>query len=306
MTNTNNNFSKGQKTIIIIAIFAAAFLISQILSVFIMDLFGVGININKITAEQKYEILGIKLAQLFASLVLFVIPPFIIAKVFKYKITEYLQIKSSPKAICYLLTLLFMIASYPLLSIISEWNASLRFPESIKFLEEIFRLAEETNSNITNLILSGTTISDLLLNILVIAIIPAVGEEFVFRGLLQKYLIKAIKNPHIGIIISAFIFSAIHFSLFGFVPRFILGIFLGYLAWRFSSLIPGIFAHFLNNAFAVCLSFYFSKIGQTQNLEDINIYPDNIYLLIGITVIASVLGLLLFANIKRKKIRKII
>lgn len=83
---------------------------------------------------------------------------------------------------------------------------------------------------------------------------PAVGEELFFRGALQTQL-QRLMNPHAAIWLSAIIFSAIHFQVYGFIPRIILGAVMGYLAWSVGSLLPAIWAHFLNNAYATVFAY---------------------------------------------------
>jgi membrane protease YdiL (CAAX protease family) len=84
-----------------------------------------------------------------------------------------------------------------------------------------------------------------------VALLPAVGEEFLFRGVIQRSFTRMTKNHHHGIWISAFFFSALHMQFYGFLPRLLLGGLFGYLlVWSGSMWIP-ILAHFFNNAFAV-------------------------------------------------------
>ena len=101
--------------------------------------------------------------------------------------------------------------------------------------------------------LNMNTYWDLLFNIIVMAIIPAFGEELLFRGLLQKSLFKKIGEIHISIFITALLFSAIHFHLDGLLPRFFLGIILGYLFYWSQSLWIPIIAHFINNDIVIYL-----------------------------------------------------
>jgi membrane protease YdiL (CAAX protease family) len=95
----------------------------------------------------------------------------------------------------------------------------------------------------------------MILNLFIIAILPAVGEEFFFRGVLQKILIKLFKSGHVGIWVTAFIFSAIHFQFFGFVPRFILGLIFGYLFFWSGTLWLPVISHFINNAVPVIMAY---------------------------------------------------
>ncbi|HPH46026.1 MAG TPA: CPBP family intramembrane metalloprotease, partial [Chryseolinea sp.] len=86
---------------------------------------------------------------------------------------------------------------------------------------------------------------------IVIAILPAIGEELVFRGIIQKELFRGTKNSHLSIWIAAAIFSAIHLQFYGFVPRMLLGVLFGYLYHWSGNLTLSMLAHFVNNGFTV-------------------------------------------------------
>ena len=107
----------------------------------------------------------------------------------------------------------------------------------------------------------------MILNLFIIAILPAVGEEFFFRGVLQKILIRLFKSGHVAIWVTAFIFSAIHFQFFGFVPRFILGLIFGYLFFWSSTLWLPVISHFINNAVPVIMAYI-------QGMEKFNALSD--------------------------------
>lgn len=92
---------------------------------------------------------------------------------------------------------------------------------------------------------------DFILTILVMALAPAIFEEVLFRGAFQQVFIQWTKNAWIGIIITSILFSAIHFSYFGFLPRIALGITLGLIFYYTNNLWLSILQHFLNNAFIV-------------------------------------------------------
>lgn len=87
------------------------------------------------------------------------------------------------------------------------------------------------------------------------AVLPAVFEEWFFRGILQRDLTKLVRNDYLAIVITAIIFSLIHFDMANFVSRFILGLLLGLLFFYSKSLWVNILVHFLNNLFAVLLLF---------------------------------------------------
>jgi membrane protease YdiL (CAAX protease family) len=107
----------------------------------------------------------------------------------------------------------------------------------------------------------------MIINLFIIAILPAVGEEFFFRGVLQKILIKLFKSGHVAIWVTAFIFSAMHFQFFGFVPRFILGLIFGYLFFWSGTLWLPVISHFINNAVPVIMAY-------KQGMEKFNAPPD--------------------------------
>ena len=92
---------------------------------------------------------------------------------------------------------------------------------------------------------------DFILSLLVMGLLPAVCEETLFRGGLQNFLTRWTKNPWLSIVIVAAIFSAVHFSFYGFLPRFFLGMMLGAVYYYSGSLWVSIFAHFLNNAISI-------------------------------------------------------
>ena len=129
--------------------------------------------------------------------------------------------------------------------------------------------SEENAASLTKAFLSGNSLMSLTSNLIIIAFLPALGEELFFRGIMQKLFSQMIKNNHAAIIITSIIFSAIHMQFFGFLPRMALGIFLGYLLLWSKSLWLPILAHFLNNALIIIFTFL-----QQQN--KINFNPDTV------------------------------
>ena len=96
-----------------------------------------------------------------------------------------------------------------------------------------------------------STIGGILVNIFVMAIVPAVSEEMLFRGCIQKTLTDKMRNKFLAILISAFIFSAAHLEFYGLLPRFILGIILGYVFYYTGNILMSMLLHFINNSIAV-------------------------------------------------------
>jgi hypothetical protein len=102
-----------------------------------------------------------------------------------------------------------------------------------------------------------------------IGILAAVGEELIFRGLLQRLLNGMVKNVHLAVIITAILFSAFHFQFFSFLPRLLLGLILGYLMYYGRSIWYPILAHFANNIMGVIYYYFYAKGGADDMLEEI-------------------------------------
>ena len=159
-----------------------------------------------------------------------------------------------------LLVLLTVIVFVGLNSFFIEWNASLTLPEFLKGFEDWAREKENAAEVITTFLTKFDSIGQLLLAFFVIAVLPGIGEELVFRGLLQKEFIKSGANVHVSIWVAAILFSTMHMQFFGFVPRMFLGALFGYLYYWSGSLSLAMFAHFVNNAASV-LALYFYQQG---------------------------------------------
>jgi membrane protease YdiL (CAAX protease family) len=114
---------------------------------------------------------------------------------------------------------------------------------------------EDKADNLIDMLVVSNTFWVMILNLITIALIPAIAEEMIFRGVFQKIFNNLFKSGHIAIWVTAFIFSAIHFQFFGFIPRFILGLVFGYLFYWSGSLWLSIISHFVNNAFPVIMAY---------------------------------------------------
>jgi membrane protease YdiL (CAAX protease family) len=112
-----------------------------------------------------------------------------------------------------------------------------------------------------------------ILAFIVIAILPGIGEEFLFRGVLQNYFRVIFKNPHIAIWVSAILFSALHMQFYGFLPRMVLGALFGYLYFWSGKLIFPMLAHALNNGFTLILVYLNQEEISPVSLEDTESVP---------------------------------
>jgi len=151
------------------------------------------------------------------------------------------------------------------------------------------KVTEESAKKLTELFLDADNEGEFLINFLMIAILPAIGEELLFRGILQRYLIEWLKNKHIGVLIASILFSALHLQFFGFFPRLLLGIFFGYLLlWSRNLWLP-IFAHFINNGVAVIFYFIFGAEIVEKEINSIGTESGNLFIALGSLVLVTLL-----------------
>lgn len=164
--------------------------------------------------------------------------------------------KILPIAITVLVVVVFSVVN----SVVIEWNASVNFPEFLKGFETWARKSEDDAKIITEFLTKFDTPLQFAVALFVVAVLPAIGEEIIFRGLIQNLFYRSTSNIHLSIWISAILFSAIHIQFFGFIPRMLLGAMFGYLYYWSGSLRLAILAHFVNNAFSV-IALYFYQLG---------------------------------------------
>jgi len=145
--------------------------------------------------------------------------------------------------------ILFLMVSYPIVAKSYEINQSFSLPEWMN------RMEGQTSEFLKTLLVMNHPL-DLLVNLLVIAIIPGLGEELIFRGIIQKELQSYFKSPWMAVFVASVIFSAMHFQFAGFIPRFLLGMILGLLFYWTNNLWTSIVVHAFNNAFQVILSYF--------------------------------------------------
>ncbi|MFN8355436.1 MAG: CPBP family intramembrane glutamic endopeptidase [Spirosomataceae bacterium] len=156
--------------------------------------------------------------------------------------------------VLYGLIAIVTVSAFPFNGWVAEWNQNLHFPEPI---DSLFRTEEKKLALVTKFLTEFNEPWQLVVGLIVIALIPAIGEELVFRGTLQPILLKGTKNVHLAVWVSAFIFSTAHFQFFGFVPRLLLGALLGYLTAWTGSLQASIVSHFVNNGVTLLMVYLF-------------------------------------------------
>lgn len=172
-----------------------------------------------------------------------------------------------PEWIPVLTTTFIVIIFMAVNSVFIEWNANVQFPEFARGFERWAREREDTATQLTEFLTHFESPWELLPAILVIAILPAIGEEIVFRGMIQGELLRATRNIHVAIWLAAILFSAFHIQFFGFVPRMLLGALFGYLYYWSGSLSFAVLAHFVNNGVSVIAVYLYQQGSVGFDLE---------------------------------------
>lgn len=280
-------------SLLIILIFALVGLLFALLTAWLI--FGIAPGEVSI-GEQAYslkEINYFKYIQVLQHLSIFLIPSLIIGFFMKRDIGSYLGIKRNPGALAAVLSMIFIFFLIPLTSYLGWLNTGLELPGWLEGLEEWMLNKEEQAGRLTGLLINTSTIGGLMVNMLIIAVIPAVGEELLFRGVLQNIFFAWFRSGHMAVLLTAFLFSATHLQFYGFLPRLILGLTFGYMyLWSGSIWLP-VLAHFVNNAIPVFLSYLLGW-------ENINSAVYEFSMQDGLIVIVpTIIAALILFNIKR-------
>jgi membrane protease YdiL (CAAX protease family) len=200
------------------------------------------------------------------SFAMFLLPPFLAAKFIVPRFSNvFLGTLRKPLIISSLRSVLMVLIAMPFISFASSANALLPLPQWAADMEAAAK-------QLTEQLLSRADAKSFLLNLLVMAVLPAVSEELFFRGYVQRVMRSWVKNPHWAILVTAVFFSAFHLQFAGFVPRFLLGAMLGYLFYWSGSLWLSVIAHFTNNAIAVCAYFYAARSSTPLSDENVGIF----------------------------------
>lgn len=167
------------------------------------------------------------------------------------------------------ITIFFMGVNAPFI----EWNQNLSLPESMSEIETALRSMEDTLAKTSKFITEFDGVGQLLLGIFVVAVIPGIGEELVFRGLVQNHVFRWSQNIHVAIWVSALLFSLFHLQFYGLIPRMFLGVLFGYLYYFSGNIIYPMVAHFVNNGFTLVMLYLYNKGELDYNIEEADVLP---------------------------------
>lgn len=204
----------------------------------------------------------LQMTQGLSQLMVFLVPSLIVAKQGQGKIAErWCLDMRRRKWLLGLVGIVIVMLVMPSIDALNQWNEGWHCQSAPwKGWEEMLRRTATANKEVTALMLSQTGAGNLIFNLLIAALLPAICEEVFFRGTLQQLLQRVTGNIHAGVAIGATIFSLLHGDLFAFVPRFAMGLLLGYLFYYSGSLVVAILAHLFNNA-TIVIATYLHQTG---------------------------------------------
>lgn len=169
------------------------------------------------------------------------------------------------------LGLLALLLLTPAVDTIGQWNKNWHLGEQLESLETLLRNTAAQAEAVTEQLLTMPHCNNLIWVLLIIALIPAVCEEILFRGIIQHSLQRHRYNIHIAVWTTALLFSICHGDFFALLPRLLLGALLGYLYAYSHSLLVNSIVHFFNNAIAIVHYYLFQhnvvQLSPTESIE---------------------------------------
>jgi len=231
----------------------------------------------------------LKFLQITQSLSMFVVPPVVFGWFYMRAPWEYLNISRGPDQKLATTVLALAVIILPVLNLLALINQQMQLPGFLSGIEEWMKRSEEQAGELTEAFLTVNTFPGYLVNVLMVALIPAFGEEFFFRGVLQKVFHKWFNNPHVAIIFVAILFSALHMQFYGFLPRFALGVLFGYLYLWSGNIWYPVLAHLINNFLPVTLTYFFRNQFDPAELDSVGTGPGSWLWAIPAILLSSVL-----------------
>jgi len=194
-----------------------------------------------------------------------------------------------------------MVVASPIMAWVVEVNAQMSLPSFMSSIEDWMKQSEASAEVLTKAFISFDGLASLFYILLIVAVVPAIGEELLFRGVIQKIFANWTNNHHLAIWVTAILFSALHMQFYGFLPRMLLGVFFGYLLVWSSSLWLPILGHFINNGSVVVLSYFYPELMENTELNIFN-EDGKTWLPTIISFILVAVGIFLFKQLNTQKI----
>jgi len=281
----------GYSFLFTMAILAGSLAVLAVFSFFVIPFFGISISEFQeiLSSPPNNKTINIfKFIQVLQFLIVFIIPALFIGYLNNRKPLNYLRFQNNIEIPIFLAVAFSMILALPLINLLAYFNQQMDLPAFMSRFEAWMEKKENDAEIITMAFLEVESIKGLIFNIFMIGILPALGEEMVFRGVIQKQIINIFGRKHMGVWLTAFFFSAIHLQFYGFLPRFVLGLYLGYLFLWTKNIWYPILAHFVNNTFIVSAYYFIQKSGSDYNMDNLGISHET-FIMGGFSIFLSVI-----------------
>lgn len=264
-------------------VFLSFFLTLFLSMIIALPLFGISMEELQAlmsNASQGGDIAILRYLQIINQIGIFIVPALLFGWLVKRNFIYFFHFEREVSWQSLLVVFVLLFTILPLINYLAALNSSINLPESLAGLENWMKDKEEAAQQLTGRFLEVTSTKGFFINFLMIAILPAIGEELFFRGALQQIFTRWFNNVHIAIIVTSVLFSALHLQFFGFLPRFLLGIIFGYLFYWSRSIWLPIFAHLVNNGAAVLVAFMAAR-GEIQvTMEDFGNYNGTFWVIL--------------------------
>lgn len=269
-----------QRFILFICIALVGFFISGVISSLIIAKFGM-----QSTAAMR-------IAAVMQSLFQLIVPAIATAMIVTRRPATFLAIDRRIDLRLLLLAAAALITATPMMNRIIALNEAVTLPDSLAWLEQSLKQMEEQAAATIAVMQGGTSVGDLVMNILIIGVLAGLGEELFFRGTFLRLMTTGRINPHIAVWTVAVVFSAVHLQFYGFVPRTLLGAYFGYLVvWTRCLWIP-VIIHALNNIIYVSSEWAAARQGLDESA--INGYDGNFLVNAASVIITAALLVIIY------------
>lgn len=250
----------------------------------------IGMGVHMMLAG-NLSVMDLRIQMLLQTLLIFAVPALLAAWLWSRQPAAWLRLRKAGNWQLYVLAALLMVVAQPGINLLATWNESWQLPAAFASLEETLRQLEDSAREATEMLAAAPTFAVMLLNLLVMALMPALAEELSFRGVLLGLMDggdpsslgprpSLSRRTHVAIWTVGIIFSLVHFQFYGFIPRMLLGVVLGYLlAWTGSLWVP-VLAHFVNNAFVVLM--YYIQEHTNINADSVDSFGTGTTMWVGI------------------------
>ena len=189
----------------------------------------------------------------------FILPAVVTMAIIYRRPFHVMGLDRAPSWLAITIVIVFYVISLPAMNWLVEMNKAMSLPSWMAGIEQAMRTAEDNAAEVTQEMLNINSVGQLILCVLVVGVMAGLSEEMLFRGAMLRTMQDSRLGKHAVVWITAILFSAFHLQFYGFVPRMLLGVWLGYLfVWTGSLWVP-IIAHTLNNSTVVLMSYLSNK-----------------------------------------------